>query len=89
MLRNEISGTGRLVSRQDSLQEWEVRYYFQIDTRIRNRRITRYYSHGVVRAQKNTAIPDGEYDLHTDDGVLRVVNLGLGGWAILMSSVKS
>jgi len=85
MIREEITGTGQLVSRQDSLQQWKVFYYFEIDKRIPDGKVTQYHSRGVVRSENGTALPEGEYELRADGQRLRFANLGLGGWAILNS----
>jgi hypothetical protein len=86
MVREEITGNGHLVSRQDSLQQWQVFYFFEVQKRIVNGAATHHHGRGAVRCEKGTTIPAGEYDLHTDHEVLRVVNLGVGGWAILVPS---
>jgi hypothetical protein len=88
MIREEITGTGHLISRQDSSQQFQVFYWFEVHNRVVSGAATPHQSRGIVRSEKGIAIPDGEYDLQTDNEVLRVINLGVGGWAILVRLTK-
>jgi hypothetical protein len=84
MVREEITGTGSLVSRQIPLQRWLVFYFFEGQKQVVRGAVSRHYYRGVVRCEKGTTIPVGEYDLYAgNEAVLKVVNLGLGGWSIL------
>jgi hypothetical protein len=90
MLRERIEGKGRLETIAPPEKVWQVNYRFDITTNIVekpgfSRVASRRDSTGTVSSLDGKAIPEGEYQLHTDDEILRVQNTGFGEWVILAS----
>lgn len=88
MLRS-VDGEGRLVSLQRPAREWRVAFRFQIEATAVNRPGFPQVGSpggntGRVEDLAGDVLPEGDYDLHADDGsVLRVSNFGMGEWTIV------
>ena len=83
MIRDNLKGEGRLISRSDQSKEYQVSYNFDITTDITEkpgfpRVAAKSNSKGTVRALDGRYIPEGEYDLHCENEILRVKNIGSG-----------
>lgn len=81
---------------QGELERWErpgdrfpVEYFFDIVTEVRDRpgfpsATARSHSSGRVTALSGKPLSEGYYRLFASDGeILKVKNLGFGGWVIL------
>ena len=80
-----LEGRGKLLSRENA-QEYQVTYHFDIVTHVVEQPgFPRVASHnsgeGTVQSMDGHVLPEGYYDLHTEDEVLHVKNLGV--WVIL------
>ena len=75
-----VEGVGRLESIGEPEKVWQVKYRFEVTTMHRRMsvgsvglRTDRKWSEGTVISVDGTAIPQGEYTLHAEDGeILRV-----------------
>jgi hypothetical protein len=75
-----VEGVGRLESIREPEKVWQVKYRFEVTTTHSRKsvgsvglRADRKWSEGTVISVDGTAIPQGEYTLHAEDGeVLRV-----------------
>jgi hypothetical protein len=84
-----VKGKGLLLSYENPTKEYQVEYEFNIHTRIVERDgfsgvAADKTSSGGVRRLDGEPIAEGYYQLHAADGeIMRVKNLGFGGWVIL------
>ena len=84
-----LEGVGRLESITEPGKVWQVKYRFEITTTYSRKsaggvgvRVDRKWSEGTVASVDGTAIPQGEYTLHAQDGeILRVDNYDV--WSIV------
>lgn len=84
-----LEGVGRLESIREPKKFWEVNYRFEITSTYSRKsvggvgvRVDRKWSEGTVVSVDGTAIPQGEYTLHAEDGeILRVDNFDV--WSIV------
>ena len=84
-----LEGTGRLESIREPGKFWQVKYRFEITSAYSRKsagsvgvRVDRKWSDGTVASVDGTAMPQGEYTLHTEDGeILRVDNYDV--WSIV------
>jgi hypothetical protein len=84
-----LEGMGRLESIPEPGKVWQVKYRFEITTTHSRKsagsvgvRVDRKWSEGTVASVDGTAIPQGEYTLHAEDGeILRVDNYD--AWSIV------
>jgi hypothetical protein len=75
-----LEGVGRLESIREPGKVWQVTYRFEITSTYSRKsvggvgvRVDRKWSEGTVASVDGTAIPQGEYTLHAEDGeILRV-----------------
>jgi hypothetical protein len=83
-----LGGTGRLVSRTNPPNTVDrVEYKFKLTTKVVEtpdflKVAADRYGEGDVRSFDNESIPEGDYDLHTTDEVLRVRHVA-GRWMVL------
>lgn len=84
-----LEGIGRLESIREPGKVWQVKYRFEITSTYSRKsvggvgvRVDRKWSEGTVVSVDGTAIPQGEYTLHAQDGeILRVDNFDI--WSIV------
>jgi hypothetical protein len=84
-----LEGVGRLESIREPGKVWQVKYCFEVTTTHSRKsvgsvglRVDRKWSEGTVVSVDGTAIPQGEYTLHAQDGeILRVDNYDV--WSIV------
>jgi len=84
-----VEGVGRLESIREPEKVWQVKYRFKVTTTHSQKsaggvslRADRKWSEGTVVSGDGTAIPQGEYTLHAQDGeILRVDNYDV--WSIV------
>jgi hypothetical protein len=89
-MNERIEGQGRLETMEPPEKVWQVSYRFDITTHVMRKPGfppvgTQRDSRGTIQALEEKPIPEGVYQLHTDDEILRVKNVGLGTWVILAS----
>jgi hypothetical protein len=90
-MQERIEGQGRLETIAPPEKVWQVSYRFDITTNIVRKpgvpavAVGKSDSTGTVGSLDGQPIPEGEYQLHTGDEILRVQNVGLGTWVILAS----
>jgi hypothetical protein len=85
-MQETLEGTGKLRRIGFPLLEVEVTYRIEITTHVTHQpgfpTITRKSSQGVVRAIANEHLPQGHYELETQDGeTVKLQNIGT--WHIL------
>jgi hypothetical protein len=89
-----IEGKGRLEATTPPEKIWEVSYRFEFTTRIVKkpglpRVASKGENRGVVESLDGKPIPEGDYQLQTEDGeILHVQNVGLGNWMIPRTRVR-
>jgi hypothetical protein len=87
-----LEGVGRLESIREPGKVWQVKYRFEITTTHSRKsaggvgvRVDRKWSEGTVASVDGTAIPQGEYTLHAQDGeILRVDYFDI--WSIVQNA---
>lgn len=89
-MHERIEGQGRLETIEPPEKVWQVSYRFDITTNVVRKPgfpavAGRRDSRGIIESLDGQPIPEGVYQLHTDDEILRVQNVGLGTWVILAS----
>jgi hypothetical protein len=75
-----VEGVGRLESIREPGRVWQVKYRFEVTTTYSRKSVSsvglraeRKWSEGTVTSVDGTAISEGEYTLHAEDGeILRV-----------------
>lgn len=82
-------GEGHLISRANPHQQFRVGYHIDIHTFLEDVRsglppVARMKANvRFVRSTENANIPEGDYNLHTEDEIIHLSNLGIGGWNML------
>lgn len=84
-----LEGEGRLESIREPGKVWQVKYRFEVTSTYSQKsaggvgvRVDRKWSEGTVVSVDGTAIPQGEYTLHAQDGeILRVDHYDV--WSIV------
>jgi hypothetical protein len=84
-MNERLTGKGVLSSGD---KQWNVEYVFVITTSVVHKPgfpalQGRSSSIGSVSATNGASLPEGYYQLRTDDEYIRVRNNGLGQWTIL------
>ena len=88
-----VEGSGRLESIREPGKIWQVKYHFEIKSTYSPKtaggvgvRVDRKWSDGTLASVDGTAIPQGEYTLHAEDGeILRVDYFDV--WSIVPNGV--
>jgi hypothetical protein len=89
-MNERIEGQGRLETIESPKKVWQVNYRFDITTHVMRKSgfppvATQRDSRGTIQSLDEKPIPEGSCQLHTDDEILRVKNVGLGTWVIFGS----
>jgi hypothetical protein len=84
-------GHGRLETVEPPEKVWQVSYQFDFTTDIVRTPGSpsvagQRHNRGTIHSRDGKPIPEGTYQLHTDDEIMRVKNVGLETWVILKSA---